>query len=105
MIVGFVFKANNKIYITEYLGSGRFADGRPIDNEEPYEKLGEDQLAFVEIIKFDTKEGDTAFVLRDHGFYTLDNELKKDAKGYEVLLDVDCRDKLCEFVEELKGEI
>ena len=105
MKVGFVFKANNKLYVTEYLGDGQFIDGYPIDNPEPYEKLGEDQLAFVEIDKYDTKDGDVAYILKDHGFYTLGNEFKKDVKGYEILLDMDCRDKLCEFVEELKNEI
>ena len=104
MDVGFVFKANNKIYITEYVDNN-FSDGFPIDNPEPYKDLGEDQLAFVEINKYDTDNGDTAYSLRDHGFYTLDNKDRDNVKGYEVLLELDCRDKLCEFIEELKNEV
>ena len=53
MDVGFVFRANDRIYITEYIDNN-FSDGFPIDNPEPYKDLGEDQLAFVEINKYDT---------------------------------------------------
>lgn len=105
MKVGFVFKANNKLYVTEYLDDGEFVDGKLIDNEKPYKKLGEDQLAFVDIIKYDNGNGDIVFDLRDHGFYTLSNKFKKDVKGYEILLDLDCREKLCELIEELKEDI
>ena len=105
MIVGFVFKANDKLYVTEYSDDGQFTDGRLINNEEPYEELGENQLAFVSIIKYESKEGDIIFNLKDHGFCTLENKFRKDIKGYEVLLDLDCREGLCEIIEDLKNEI
>ena len=105
MDIGLVFKADDKIYVTEY-SDRQFSDGSLIDDDENiYDKLREDQLAFVEIDKYHMGDGDIAFSLRDHGFYTLGNELKDDIKGYEVLLELDCRDKLCEFIEELKDEI
>jgi hypothetical protein len=101
MEVGFVFKANDRLFISEYLGNNNFSDGYPISNNEPYEELGENQLAFVEIVKYPTEDGDIVFELKDHGFYTIDNDFREGVKGYEILLEVECRSKLCEIVEEL----
>jgi len=105
MEIGFVFKANDRLYISEYLGNNNFSDGYPIDNDEPYKELKENQLAFVEIIKQDIGNGDIAFDLKDHGFYTIDNDFRENVKGYEVLLEMECRSKLCEIIEELKDSI
>ena len=62
-------------------------------------------MAFVGVKKFDMENGDVAYSLRDYGFYTIDNDFKDDVKSYEVLLELDCRDKLCEFIEGLKDEV
>ncbi len=104
MDIGFVFKADDKLYVTEYT-DGQFTDGHPIDNWEPYRELGENQLAFVEVKKYDMKNGDVAYTLKDYGFYTLDNNYRDNVKGYEVLLELDCRDELCKFIEELKDKV
>ncbi len=42
MSIGLVFKADEKLYLTKYLGNGEFSDGFLITNNEPYENLGMD---------------------------------------------------------------
>jgi len=103
MKVGFVFKANGKLHISEYLGNNNFSDGFPIDNHEPYKELKEDQLAFVEITSEQkTKEGDVAYTLVDHGFYTLECTGVKNIKGHKALTDLNIRDNISKFIEGLR---
>ena len=103
--VGFVFKVDDKLFITEY-SDGQFSDGYPIDNGEPYKELKKSQLAFVEMVKSDiTDKADVAYVLKDHGFYTLSNDCREGVEGYEILLEMECRDELCKFIENLKESI
>lgn len=107
-LFGLVFWADGHICLTEYLGNDEFTDGVAISNHKPYENLGEDQLSFVKIVKEERPDGSSAYILTDLRYFTVGNNLREDCKSYEILADMDIRDKVSEFMEELivehKGE-
>jgi len=100
MSIGLVFKKEDKLFLTKYLGDGEFSDGYLISNEKPYEKLKEDQLSFTQVKEAHRENGNIAFILKDLYFITVFNKEKNDVKGYDILLDTETRGKLAEILEK-----
>jgi hypothetical protein len=100
-MVGYVFKINDKIYVTEYLGDGQYSDGHPITNDKPYKELGHDQLSFVSINKEDRPNGDVSYILQDHQRMTICNKDTPYVTVGEFLMEVECRERLGEITEDM----
>lgn len=100
MAIGFVFKVDEKLFLTKYLGDGEFSDGFPITNNEPYKDLGIDQLAIVKVKEVHRDNGDIAFILKDYYFITVSNENIEDVRGCDILLDSEVVVELANFLEE-----
>jgi len=76
-IFGFVFKVDDRIYVSEYLGENRFSDGYNIDNNKPYENLKEDEISLAVIEKIKIKEDLVKYVIQDIKKYPLEKYIKE----------------------------